>query len=270
MSDGHTLQVSEQMGEKKAEGLRFWEEYWAEGAPTLVAVTMTQILDGIKFEYLKTILPEVGRTLEVGCGSGRLSCHLAKAGYRTIGRDFAFNALKAAHANYALAQVSGSFVAGDAYQIPFRDATFDIVLSTGLLEHFENPAPIVSEMVRVLRAGGIFYSDIVPRKFSLFRSLDWVGKVKRAVTDEKLTAFYARHFSSREIFDLLQHQGLVNVRVFPAGVVPPYLPLLYRSVKLRELEVSLVERTQRFWKWFDGTRLAEWLGFYYFEWGIKP
>jgi hypothetical protein len=38
---------------------------------------------------------------------------------------------------------------------------------------------------------------------------------------------------------------------------------------LREAAVSLVERTQAFWKRFDGTWLAEWLGFYYFAWGIK-
>jgi len=249
---------------------QFWDVYWTDQSPTLAAKTMTQILDRIKFEYLQPILPAGGRTLEVGCGSARLSCQLALACYRTFGFDYSFAALKAAQANYSLARVGGSFVAGDAFRIPFRDGVFDAVLSTGLLEHFEDPAPIVREMVRVLRAGGIFYSDIVPRKFSLFRSLDWIGKVKRAVTGEKLTAFYERRFSSREIFDLLKHHGLVNVRVFPAGVVPPYLPLFYRFVKLRELEVSLVERTQRFWKWFDGTRLAEWLGFYYFAWGIKP
>jgi SAM-dependent methyltransferase len=249
---------------------QFWDGYWADQSPTLTARSMTQVLDQTKFEYLRAILAATGRSLEVGCGSGRLSCQLAMAGYRTVCLDFSCSALGAAQVNYSVAHARGSFVAGDAFQLPFRDETFDAVLSTGLLEHFEDPSPIVHEMVRLLRRGGVFYSDIVPRKFSLFRSLDWIGRLKHAVTGQQIETFYERPFSSREIVALLIGGGLSNVRVFPAGVVPPYLPLLYRSRKLREAEVFLVDRTRKLWKRFDGTLLAEWLGFYYFASAIKP
>jgi SAM-dependent methyltransferase len=248
----------------------FWNAYWASQPPTVTARTMSRILDRIKLEYLQSILPGSGRTVEVGSGSGRLSCFLAALGYQTCCVDYSMTALKAAQSNYAAVGRDASFVAGDAFSLPFREDTFDVVLSTGLLEHFEDPSPIVGEMVRVLRAGGIFYSDIVPRKFSLFRSLDWAGKVNRAVTGQRLAPLYERSFTSREIHDLLACHGLVGPRVFPAGVLPPYLPLLYRSRRLREAEVRLVERTEAFWKRFDGTRWAEWLGFYYFAWAIKP
>ncbi len=60
---------------------RSWDEYWAESPPTLNAATMTQILDKIKLEYLRRVLPKAGVTLEVGAGSGRLSCLLAMVGY---------------------------------------------------------------------------------------------------------------------------------------------------------------------------------------------
>ena len=248
----------------------FWNRYWNDQSPTLRARTMTQLLDRIKFDYLRAILPATGRTLEVGCGSARLSSQLAMAGYRTFCLDYSCNALKAGQANYLVARSTGLFVAGDTFRLPFRDGVFDVILSTGLLEHFQDPSPIVREMVRVLRRGGLFYSDIVPRKFSLFRSLDWVGNVKRAVTGERIDTFYERPFTSCEIVDLLKGHGLMDVRVFPAGVVPPYVPLLYRSQRLREAEVALVERTQSFWKGLDGTWLAEWLGFYYFAWATKP
>ena len=49
-----------------------------------------------------------------------------------------------------------------------------------------------------------------------------------------------------------------------------YLPLLYRSERMRDLQVSWVEQTQGLWRGFDRTWVAEWLGFYYFSWGIKP
>jgi SAM-dependent methyltransferase len=180
-------------------------------------------------------------------------------------------ALRAARANYSAANVGGWFAVGNGGKLPVHDECFDVVLSTGLLEHFPDPSPIVLEMVRVLKQGGLFYSDIVPRKFSLFRSLDWVGRLKRALTPGsiQLATFYERAFTSQEILDLLGNCGLANARVFPAGVVPPYIPLLYRSERFREAQVRLVERTQRLWRSCDGTFLAEWLGFYYFAWATK-
>jgi ubiquinone/menaquinone biosynthesis C-methylase UbiE len=249
---------------------RFWDAYWSDRQATLSARTMTQVLDRIKLEYLNAILPGSGTTLEVGAGSGRLSCMLAMAGYRTVCLDSSPEALQAARINYESIRSKGRLVTGDGEALPVRDGSVDVVLSTGLLEHFADPSPIVREMVRVLKPGGLFYSDIVPKKFSLFRSLDWVGNAKRAVTGERIEEMYERPFTQREILDLLQEQGLVQAEVFPAGVVPPYIPLLYRVRRLREWEVRLVDRTQAFWKRFDKTRLGDWLGFYYFAWAVKP
>ena len=161
---------------------------------------------------------------------------------------------------------------GDAMEIPMRDNSLDIVLSTGLLEHFADPSPIVREMVRVLKPGGLFYSDIVPNKFSLFRSLDWAADVRHLLypAQSRPETFYERSFTGDEIRTLLQASGLSSVTVFPAGVVPPYVPLLYRSRMLREAQVRLVDMTKRFWRMLDCTWIAEWLGFYYFAWGTKP
>ena len=251
---------------------QFWDTYWVGQGVTVTAKTMTQILDRIKLEYLRDILPASGRCLEVGAGSGRLSCWLAQGGYGTVCMDFSPNALKAARLNYGSETVTGGFLAGDGFALPVQDRSLDVVLSTGLLEHFADPAPIVREMVRVLKPGGLFYSDIVPKKFSLFRSLDWVGNLKRALigAGQGQDSFYERAFTSEQIRALLRDAGLTDVTVFPAGVVPPYLPLLYRSERMRDLQVSWVEHTQGLWRGFDRTWVAEWLGFYYFSSGIKP
>jgi SAM-dependent methyltransferase len=248
---------------------RFWDVYWGDRQATLTARTMTQVLDRIKLGYLRAILPPSGATLEVGAGSGRLSCLLGMAGYRTVCLDYSLEALKAAQVNYATAKTQGRFIVGDGSGLPLRDGAFDVVLSTGLLEHFHDPSPIVREMVRVLKPGGLFYSDIVPLKFSLFRSFDWLGNMKRAVTGERIEAMYERSFTQHEILELLMTQGLVQARVFPAGVVPPYIPVLSRFPRVRDWQVRLVERTQAFWKRFDGTWLGEVLGFYYFVWARK-
>ena len=40
-------------------------------------------------------------------------------------------------------------------QIPFKDKSFDLILLSDVLEHFFNPIPILEEMVRICKIGGI-------------------------------------------------------------------------------------------------------------------
>lgn len=248
-----------------------WDAYWTDRTPTSATPTMSRVLDRIKLEYLAPVFPPGQRLLEVGCGSGRLSTYLAAAGRSTVCLDISLAALDAARRNYRVMRLRGRFVAADAFHLPFADGTFDGVLSTGLLEHFVEPVPIVREMVRVLRRGGTLYADIVPRKFSLFRSLECLARIKRAGGGAgEGPALYERSFTPGEIQAMLDQAGLVDATVFPAGVVPPYLPVLYRSRWLREAQVRLIERTQGFWKALDATWIAERLGFYYFVRATKP
>jgi SAM-dependent methyltransferase len=197
---------------------------------------------------------------------------MERSGYRTLCVDYSARALQAAKDNYASEQVAGSLIRGDGLTLPLQENTCDVVLSTGLLEHFADPSQIVKEMVRVLRPGGLFYSDIVPRKFSLFRSLEWLGRWKQRLTgtDGMPLPLFERAFSAEEIRLLLERAHLLKVHVFAAGVVPPYLPLLSRNEWVRALQVRFVEHTVTFWQAWDQTRIAEWLGFYYFATGYKP
>jgi SAM-dependent methyltransferase len=51
-------------------------------------------------------------------------------------------------------------VQGDGLALPFRDDTFDLILSQAVLEHVLEPQRYVDEMVRVLRPGGLVYIEV--------------------------------------------------------------------------------------------------------------
>jgi SAM-dependent methyltransferase len=51
----------------------------------------------------------------------------------------------------------GRTIAGDGYALPFDDDTFDLVFSSNVLEHVEDPARFIDESVRVAKPGGIVY-----------------------------------------------------------------------------------------------------------------
>ena len=51
-------------------------------------------------------------------------------------------------------------VAAFGEQLPFEDESFDIVLCDNVVDHAENPAGIVRELVRILKRGGLLYFTV--------------------------------------------------------------------------------------------------------------
>jgi SAM-dependent methyltransferase len=113
--------------------------------------------------------------LDVGCGTAgfMLACH--KRGARPVGVDLP-HIIQVARDG--LVRVIGDtlpLVSADGRRLPFRDGSFDIVVSIGVLEHVPRPAALVEEMARVLRRGGIFMLYFGPNgrlRFAQSRAID--------------------------------------------------------------------------------------------------
>jgi ubiquinone/menaquinone biosynthesis C-methylase UbiE len=97
--------------------------------------------------------------LDVGCGTGTLALEAAGVVGRTgrvCGIDPSTEQIARAHAKAARRRSLVEFQTGAIEQLPFPDATFDVVLSTLMMHHL--PAPTkrhgLSELERVLKPGG--------------------------------------------------------------------------------------------------------------------
>lgn len=234
-----------------------WDASWERADTTIRERDVWLLTDYIKRDYLLERLQPHARTLEVGCGSAKLTALIGERGARVTGVDLSWHALLAARKNLEAVRVSGTLGQADAYQLPFGNDTFDAVFSTGLLEHFRDPSPIVAEMARVLRVGGLFFSDVAPLKFSLLRMGMFLRGMARNSTDEY-------PFRGRDIAAWLEAARLSDIRVIPSGVVPP-LGLVRRFPAFREWSFH----HQAMWTRLDGTPLAEQLGFFYLAWAVK-
>jgi SAM-dependent methyltransferase len=104
----------------------------------------------------RIILRPVGArdvVLDIGCGDGYL-LHLAsgRAG-RVVGIDSEKAAVTLAGPLLREA-VNVRVTQGSAYELPFRDGCFDVVLMADVIEHLEDATGAVRECSRVLRTGG--------------------------------------------------------------------------------------------------------------------
>jgi ubiquinone/menaquinone biosynthesis C-methylase UbiE len=101
---------------------------------------------------------EKGVILDLGTGPGYLPIEIAKrsSNIHIIGVDLSRKLLQMAQANAANAGVSDrlTFQFGNAAKLEFEDASFDMVISTGMLHSLKEPAKVFNEIYRVLKQGG--------------------------------------------------------------------------------------------------------------------
>jgi ubiquinone/menaquinone biosynthesis C-methylase UbiE len=133
------------------------------------AVRYSQVIDLFKCQWLEGVFPKTRglRSLECGCGSAGVSAYFAERGYEAIFLDFTDTGISKARESFGRYRLPGQGVQGDVMALPFRESSFDVVSSFGLLEHFEAPERAIHEMARVLRPGGTFFAEICPKKISV-------------------------------------------------------------------------------------------------------
>jgi SAM-dependent methyltransferase len=121
--------------------------------------------------------PDGGRLLEVGCGPGHLSILLARDhGFDVTALDLDPAMIERARENAARAAGERdhrpSFVVGDVGALPFPYGSFDLVVSTLSMHHWDDPVAGLAEIGRVLRpAGRALLWDLRPGLVPFHRGL---------------------------------------------------------------------------------------------------
>jgi SAM-dependent methyltransferase len=94
------------------------------------------------------------RTLDVACGTGNLAIPAAHRGAQVIGIDIAPNLLRQARHRAVAEGLTIEFEEGDAEELPFPDAEFDLVMSMFGAMFAPDPDRVATELVRVCKRGG--------------------------------------------------------------------------------------------------------------------
>lgn len=92
--------------------------------------------------------------LEIGCGMGTSSVMFALQGAQIVASDLTKHAVQMTNNKFQMLDLNGIAVQADAEHLPFRDNTFDVVFSSGVLHHTPNTEQAIDEIYRVLKPGG--------------------------------------------------------------------------------------------------------------------
>jgi len=206
---------------------------WGRNAPGFVAWVRKpnhDSYDRFHRDQFLPIVPEPGRrTLDLGCGEGRLSRDLHALGHRMVGLDASHAMAEAAHA----ADASIPVCRADAQRIAFADATFDLVIAFMSLQDVDDAVTAIREAARVLEpkgqlclaivhplnSAGAFESDEPDSAFRIDGSyLDTSFRQDTVVRDGLEVVFASAHRPLQFYVDAITEAGLVVDRLAETGV----------------------------------------------------
>lgn len=184
-------------------------------------------------EYAYNQLGDVAgrRVVDFGCGSGANSVLLAGRGAHIWGIDISQDLLRLAQRRLTVSGRGGgaTFIAGSAHDMPFPDASIDVVFGIAILHHLDLDK-VSREVRRVLKPGGraIFQEPVrnsavlrFLRRLVPYRAPD-ISPYERPLTDAELARF-AEEFSSWRARPF----GLPHVQV---GQVLPVVKRYWRAL----------------------------------------
>jgi len=91
--------------------------------------------------------------LDIGCGTGNILKYTTKIFERAIGLDLSIKMLEKSR------KYGAELVQGTGVQTPFADNQFDLVTCFSVLHHICEPLALIQEIHRILKKGGILYTD---------------------------------------------------------------------------------------------------------------
>jgi ubiquinone/menaquinone biosynthesis C-methylase UbiE len=150
---------------KSAQGWEGWDSYapfydW-ENAQTVAR-------RDVKF-WQQLARDQDGPVLELGCGTGRITVPVARAGAQVVGIDRSAEMLVRGRQRLRRARLQSraSLVRGDIRSLPFRSRPgFNLVMAPyGILQSLTRERDLqdtLASVARVLRKGGLFGIDLVP------------------------------------------------------------------------------------------------------------
>lgn len=153
-------------------GQKYWNQTWgASSLPALWPVDSKKIgssVERLLFFYMSDAFAKHGLNnqnkllVEVGCArSAVLPLFAKRLGFQVSGIDYSPNGCEQSRLMLKREEVQGNIYCCDIFSIPDDLVErFDVVVSFGLIEHFSDTTAIVTALSRLVRPGGLIFTNV--------------------------------------------------------------------------------------------------------------
>jgi len=214
-------------------------------------------------KLLGTPLPQYGRSLEIGSGTGYFTLNMLQDGVvrEAVATDISPGMLAALQANAQRIGVDVQTVACEAERLPFDDDSFDLVLGHAVLHHIPHLDRAFAEFRRVLRPGGEFVfagepsqtGDRIaayPKRAGLRAAPLWRRLMRARPADGyELPAAHAAPPSQDDALDGESLESFVDVHAF----TPEQLAAWARGAGFADVRVRGEELLANWFGWMNRT-----------------
>jgi ubiquinone/menaquinone biosynthesis C-methylase UbiE len=213
-----------------------------------------------------------GRSLEVGAGTGYISLNLAMAGTvdRVTASDISPGMIDALRGTADRLGVEVETACCEAADLPFPDASFDLIVGHAVLHHLPDLAAAFAEFRRVLRPGGTlaFFGEpssvghrlaAAPKRAAVAVAPLWrraLGVPARApavgaaaAEEDALEPFVDIHaFAPGDLVRLAKDAGFADVRISGEELVANWFGWLNRTLEATAAP-GVLPRAWYLWAW---------------------
>ena len=183
--------------------------YGADSAITTIRIN--EVLDGFE-KFRKT-----NKMLDVGCGPGLFLIEAKKRGWEVYGTEFTDNQLT------YLKDKGINTLKGKLSDHSFENELFDVIISSEVIEHINNPVEEIQQFHRLLRKGGVVY--ITTPNFNALERYFLKGDYEIIEYPEHLC-----YYTPKTINLLLTQNGFEKLKITTTGISC----LLYTSPSPRD------------------------------------
>lgn len=219
--------------------------YFPEIPLNLTEKTQLRLIQNIKLKGKKV--------LELGCGTAlysNLAIHFGAS--LAVSLDLSAEGLRLAKRLSESLGHDVTLIRGDAENLPFRDESFDGVMSFWLLEHLPNLQATLKESFRILSRGGCLLFSTMNKHFKY--TADWLeSKLFPSRWKQKLSDIghsENRYFYPEDVKKQLENVGFKRVRTRLAGF---FLQTLYDNY-IHTLITAGIALVMRRWRTSQGHR----------------